>query len=241
MFEIGSSLRGARTRQKLELSQIEQATRIRSEFLQALENERFDLLPGTAYAKGFLRTYADYLGLDGQRFVDEYNNRFPPAEEPPGAPLTKVRRRRTLVDTRIVIVAFALLLGLIGWRLSSLENQHRVGRAHAAPPVSRRPLNRPTAPPVGPLGTSGTIARIVLAARGPCWISVHVGSPAGKRLDVTTLQAGQSVSFAAPQLWIRLGAPWNLAASLNGRPVALPTTTASVVVTPAGVRTVAGG
>ena len=67
MFEIGTSLREARERQKLELSQVEGATRIRARYLQAFEDERFDILPGVAYAKGFLRTYADYLGLDAQQ------------------------------------------------------------------------------------------------------------------------------------------------------------------------------
>ena len=51
-------------------------TRIPRRYLHALEDERFELLPGSAYAKGFLRVYADYLGLDGQLFVDEYNARF---------------------------------------------------------------------------------------------------------------------------------------------------------------------
>ena len=62
MFEIGSSLREARERQKLELSKIERETRIRSRYLQALEEERFDRPPAPAYAKGFLRTYANYPG-----------------------------------------------------------------------------------------------------------------------------------------------------------------------------------
>ena len=94
MFEIGSSLREARERQKLELPEIERATHIRSRYLAALEEERFDVLPGLAYTKGFLRTYADYLGLDGQRFVDEYSTRLPPVEEPPGVSLARVRRRQ---------------------------------------------------------------------------------------------------------------------------------------------------
>ena len=64
MFEIGSSLREARMRRQLELSQIERDTRIRAKYLLALEDDRFEVLPGLAYAKGFLRTYADYLGLD---------------------------------------------------------------------------------------------------------------------------------------------------------------------------------
>src|SRR6266581_4721141 len=86
MFEIGSSLRAARMRQELELSQAEHDTRIRAKYLRALEDERFDALPGPAYTKGFLRTYADYLGLDAQPFVDEYNTRFAPEEEEPAPP-----------------------------------------------------------------------------------------------------------------------------------------------------------
>src|SRR5712691_3291992 len=76
MFELGSSLREARVRRGIELAQVGAETRIRTRYLQALEDERFELLPGSVYAKGFLRAYADYLGLDGQLFVDEYNARF---------------------------------------------------------------------------------------------------------------------------------------------------------------------
>jgi hypothetical protein len=59
-----------------------QRSSARRRFGQALKEDRFDRLPAPAYAKGFLRTYADYLGLDAQRFVDEYNAHFAPAEEP---------------------------------------------------------------------------------------------------------------------------------------------------------------
>ena len=76
MFEIGTSLREARLRQGLDFPEIEQGTKIRGKYLRALEDEQFDLLPGQTYVKGFLRTYAEYLGLDGQLYVDEYNSRF---------------------------------------------------------------------------------------------------------------------------------------------------------------------
>ena len=66
MFEIGNSLREARVRRGIELAQAEQATKIRSKYLRSLEEERFELLPSETYVKGFLRTYADYLGLDRQ-------------------------------------------------------------------------------------------------------------------------------------------------------------------------------
>ena len=83
LFEIGSTLREARMRQGLELRDAERATRIRARYLAALEEERFDQLPAEAYAKGFLRTYADFLGLDADLFVAELNSRFEASRPPP--------------------------------------------------------------------------------------------------------------------------------------------------------------
>ncbi len=90
MFEIGATLREARERQGLELPQIERALKIRARQLQALEEERFDWLPGDAYARSFLRTYADYLGLEWQLYLAEYDSRFRRHEEE--LPLTPPRR-----------------------------------------------------------------------------------------------------------------------------------------------------
>ena len=64
MFEIGSTLRETRVRRKTTLQQAEDDTKIRVKYIQAMENDDFDLMPSSAYVKGFLRTYADYLGLD---------------------------------------------------------------------------------------------------------------------------------------------------------------------------------
>src|SRR4026209_361597 len=76
MFDIGSSLREARLRPALAVPQPEARTKIRPKYLRALEDERFDVLPAPTYVRGFLRSYAESLGLDGQPFVDEYNSRF---------------------------------------------------------------------------------------------------------------------------------------------------------------------
>src|SRR3954468_14123575 len=76
MFEIGNSLREARVRQGLDYPQVELATKVRAKYIRALEDEQFALLPAQPYVKGFLRTYAEFLGLDGQLYVDEYNSRF---------------------------------------------------------------------------------------------------------------------------------------------------------------------
>jgi hypothetical protein len=71
---IGSVLREARNRRKIDLSEVEAATRIRVRYLRAIENEEWDVLPGGVYARGFIRTYASFLGLDGERLAEDYRD-----------------------------------------------------------------------------------------------------------------------------------------------------------------------
>jgi cytoskeleton protein RodZ len=237
LFEIGSSLREARTRRKLELSQIERDTRIRAKYLRALEDERFDVLPGAAYTKGFLRTYADYLDLDAQRFVDEYNTRFAPEQELDAPAQVRIRRRRfTLAPWMLVLGALAASTALLAWRLSSSGGQHTTVQP---PPAAQ--TTTPLAPVAPPTHTrSATVSRIVLvASRGPCWLSVHIRSAAGQTVFERTLEPSQTARFTFKHrhLWMRIGAPWNLDATLDGKPIQLPAATGDVVVTPAGLST----
>ena len=110
MFEIGSSLKEARLRQSLDLLEVEQATKIRSKYLRALEDEQFDVLPAQTYVKGFLRSYAEYLGLDGQLYVDEFNSRYVIGEdEAPARPRRSPPPPRRRVQSRVVLLT---LLGI---------------------------------------------------------------------------------------------------------------------------------
>jgi helix-turn-helix protein len=95
---IGEALKRTRTRQKIDIRTVEQQTKIRIKYLRALENEEWDVLPGPAYAKGFLRTYAHFLGLDGDALVDEYRRTVEAAQAadqayPFGEPLLERRMR----------------------------------------------------------------------------------------------------------------------------------------------------
>jgi cytoskeleton protein RodZ len=78
---IGDRLREARMRQKIDIAEVEEATKIRAKYLRALENEEFALLPGSTFVKSFLRTYAQYLGLDPHLLVEEYRAQHEPREE----------------------------------------------------------------------------------------------------------------------------------------------------------------
>lgn len=72
IHSIGDVLRTRREELKLSLEEVSQRLRIRLVFLQALEDGRIDQLPGVAYAAGFLRTYADFLNLDGVALVKQF-------------------------------------------------------------------------------------------------------------------------------------------------------------------------
>src|ERR687885_662888 len=81
MQAIGERLREARMRQGLDLGEVEVATKIRAKYLRALENDEFSMLPGSTYVKSFLRTYAEYLGLDAQLLVEEFRAQHEPRGE----------------------------------------------------------------------------------------------------------------------------------------------------------------
>jgi cytoskeleton protein RodZ len=70
--EIGATLREARMRAHIDVSEIEAKTKIRAKYLRALENEEWGLLPGPTFVKSFLRTYAQALELDAKSLVEEY-------------------------------------------------------------------------------------------------------------------------------------------------------------------------
>ncbi len=76
MPEIGETLRETRMRRRIDMTEVEAATKIRAKYLRALENEEWDLLPGPTFVKTFLRTYAEYLELDPRLLVEEYRQRF---------------------------------------------------------------------------------------------------------------------------------------------------------------------
>src|SRR5919201_4955901 len=90
---IGDTLREARMRQKIDITEIEAKTKIRAKYLRAMENEEFDLLPGSTFAKSFLRTYANALGLDSHRLVEEYRAQYEPRDEGDLPPLAGPRGR----------------------------------------------------------------------------------------------------------------------------------------------------
>lgn len=86
MTDIGATLREARLRARIDITEVEQATKIRTKYLRAMEDEEWGLLPGPTFVKSFLRTYADYLGLDSRMLVEEWKRRYEGPAEVEAAP-----------------------------------------------------------------------------------------------------------------------------------------------------------
>ena len=101
-------------RQRLDITDVEAQTKIRAKYLRALENEDFGMLPGSTFVKSFLRTYAEFLGLDPHLLVEEYRARHDPRDESeltPFAPRPRGRERRP--PPRAPWLGGALVIGII--------------------------------------------------------------------------------------------------------------------------------
>jgi len=251
VFEIGNSLREARLRQGLEFPRIEAETKIRGKYLRALEEEQFEVLPGETYVKGFLRTYADYLGLEGQLYVDEYNSRFTTAEEVAAAPSTPRRRRARPVESNLVVVALAgivavtvlVVVGLAGIGSGSPEQTPLVDTSSGPTTTQEAETGPVTATGQEPGGQArpAAKARLVLTAvRGECWVQVRANGVNGRLLYEGTLEIGQTQRFVRyKRLWLEVGAPANIDANLNGRRAAnFPPPPAVILATAQRLRTV---
>ena len=207
-------------RQGLDFNEMEFRTKVRAKYLRALEAEQFDQLPAHTYIKGFLRTYADALGMDGQLYVDEYNSRFVAGDDDQPLRTRRVpqaRARRERRESRIVFVtlaAIALLTALViaAWRFGGAEEPQVQG------------VNTPAQ--VAGLGADATAAgRVTLdvrATRGASYMEVRVGSRAGKPLYRGTLERGQRKQFTSAKIVLSVTSPANVDVRVNGDRVRVP-------------------
>jgi len=114
-------LQRARQARGLTLEEVERDTRISRRYLAALENENFGLLPAPVYARGFLRTYARYLGLEPANLLPLFPVGY--VEEPALAPWPKVKTPRTWPSSGLLAGAVVGVLILIVVLLYSLGGQ----------------------------------------------------------------------------------------------------------------------
>jgi len=227
VFEIGNSLREARERQGLAYPEIESATKIRAKYIRALEEENFTAIPGDAYIRGFLRTYADYLGLDPDVYVDEYASRFLTSwrdEVPPRPPRRRIRPRERSLERRsvvLVIAAIALVtvLVFVAWQYGGSDG---------------------STPPAGATNQShkkqqlSAPRQLVLRGVGSgTYVEVRRNTGGGQVMLQGTVGRGEIDRIAGSRFYLLVRQPSGLRLSLMGRAVALPAArNLRVIVTP---------
>jgi cytoskeleton protein RodZ len=219
MADIGETLREARMRRRIDMAEVESATKIRAKYLRALENEEWGLLPGPTFVKTFLRTYAEYLELDARTLVDDYKQRF---ERPahggeaafaglggPGRRPSRARPRRrsraALGPVAVVVAGIVLVLGAL-WVLGKWGNEQT-----AMPSAERTATPTPTATATPRTkakrkrAAAPTRVSLQLVASGDVYVCLV--DAAGKRLiDGATLRAGEkSPRFASRWLRVNFG------------------------------------
>jgi hypothetical protein len=221
VFEIGNSLREARVRQGFDYSQIELATKIRAKYVRALEDEQFAVLPAQPYVKGFLRTYADFLGLDGQLYVDEYNSRFviDGLDETPLRRVSPRVRRERGIERKVVLLALAGIAALtalviVAWKFGGGDSSS-------------------STPPVVPQQSAPTVLRGLVFSGPGTYLEIRRSSATGGVLYQGTLRAGEANYLPGKRFWIWIKHPRRLELKLDGKAVSLPARPSlKVLVTP---------
>ncbi len=235
MPPIGETLREARMRQRLDIADVEERTKIRAKYLRALENEEWGLLPGPTFVKTFLRTYAEVVGVDPYLLVEEYRLTEERNEPPEFQTLTPMPARERGRDRQrsgrrppqrpprrggliagavvVVVVGFLLVLGLTGGEDDSGGGSNQAARTPTTTVKKQQPQRKQQQTRPTPAGVDVRIAPIE-----PTYVCVDNGSGTPIVFE-NTLDAAQT--FRNPQqVRINLGKR-SAAVTLNGKPVAI--------------------
>ncbi len=230
-------------RAKIDINEVETRTKIRAKYLRAIENEEWGLLPGDVYVKSFLRTYADYLGLDSRQIIDDYKRRY---ERPSDqelrqiAPLGRERDRRDRgarapraprpprggggppippwAIIGVVLVAIVAALYFVGNHKGTTSTSSSTP-THATSPEPKATHQRPS----HRARTVGTTVKLQLVPTGAVYVCLIDGH--GKRLIPGEIfNVGQTIpTKTSSKLLLTLGNA-SVRMKVNGVSVSVPST-----------------
>ena len=246
-------------RARIDITEVEQATKIRAKYLRALENEEWDLLPGPVYVKSFVRTYADYLGLDSRLLTDELKRRFERPSDHDARPLSAMARDReraargprmpTWVPIAGVLVAVVVVLFFVGTLGSN------GGSGKTTPPPTSPTTSTSTAthhhhhsPKTTTTKTTTTPAppstvKLQLVPTGSLYVCLVNGTSGRVLIRGLLYAAGQTIpSERAASLLLTLGNA-SVDMKVNGKHVAVQPSSGPInlKITPAGVKPITTG
>jgi cytoskeleton protein RodZ len=222
MASFGENLRRERELRGVDLRDIADATKISVRFLQALEQDRVDVLPGGIFPRSFVRQYAKHLGLDPDRMVTEFDHVYGPEPVVPKSASSTHRRS----DARPLLVIVGLLLlagvGFLAWKTSRpLPAAASAEPSALAPPPTSFPPDRVYPPPTPTPNAAPSAGEVqglalVLTATQDCWTAVQAD---GTRVLDRVLKAGESVTVNAKgEIDLSVGTAGGVTFTLNGRP-----------------------
>lgn len=217
-------------RQKIDIAEVESATKIRAKYLRALENEEFGLLPGNTFVKTFMRTYAEYLGLDAQLLIEEYRVDYEPRGEGDLQPMVsrpsrRQERRRpraargppgpgtAILVVMVVIVAILAILGLTGGG-SGNGGKSPTTATHAK--KKKKPARTKHKRAAKPKATSARVHIVPTSATYLC-VDRGLGTPV-----VYQGTTSSSQTFHGRRVRVNIGNASTVRVFNNGKRVALP-------------------
>jgi cytoskeletal protein RodZ len=220
---FGAWLRRQREMRDISLREIAESSKISLRYLEALEGDRFDVLPAPVFAKGFLREYAKFVGLSPDEVVNYYlvaqQGSTPPEEAAPAAP----QPRGLVADWTyglLLALGVCVLLGVVA--LLAYYGERRTATVRrppppiAAPPVAPAPV-RP--PPVAPAVAQSPL-RVTIDFTQDCWVEAVADDE--RRISELRVQ-GESLQIeAVDHVLLTLGNAGAVRIEVNGRPFPLP-------------------
>ena len=190
----GQMLRTARENKQWSLTDTEEVTKIRVRYIQALEEENYGILPGSTYAKGYLRTYAKQLGLNSDEIIALYSTSMKSKDSiaPPVLKTLQVPAKPRSLWVRLAFIGGVVVLMMV---VFTIKNLYFTGNEIVDPPFASTPLisapksgaaKTPPSVPVTPPQTTppdviattqdGLTAKLVFTQ--PCWIEIRIDGQA---------------------------------------------------------------
>jgi cytoskeleton protein RodZ len=262
---FGEHLKREREMRGVSLEEISAATRISTRFLEALENDHWDQLPGGVFNRGFIRSVARFLGLDEDSLVAEYALETKNRADAGVGPDPPLEMRRNWGPA---IVAFGLLAAIVagGWSLytrygppiaAHLDRMHSTSAASSAAPSESPVVAATRTPGVAPAAPTGPATRNSASAAGPptrsaLELKIEAGKPAdlkvvadGRPVYDGHVEPGNVMRFdARDSLEISTSESSALLLELNGqtvRPIGLPGQFGNIKLTQKDLRSATGG
>lgn len=227
METVGEILLSEREKRGLTVKDVEAATSIRALYISAIENNNFAVVPGEVYLKGFIRNYANYLGLNGQAMVDLYRQQqLPPSNTTVDEPEAEVNVNTdaspaggSAAKWMIVGAAAVILAGAAWWFTSGKETSPSPVQPKQVTPAPVQPQAQVPPQTQAPVQQPAKTKPVLVSAKftAECWAQITVD---GKEVFEGIVESGALRTWEAEQtIIVKLGNAGAAELSYNGQPV----------------------